>query len=353
MIATAIAPLEQAVEYEVLGPDQVGAIESSGSSPASLSSAQRWLTVLRNGLQHEPYLIRASSRQGTVGLLPLGFVKSALFGRFLVSLPYINSAGVIAEDPAVAAGLIDRAVELADRLDVRYLELRQEREISHPALTCSNTSKVLMRLPLPATAAELLASYKAKLRSQIKSGQKRGFEVCWGGAELLNDFYAVFSRNMRDLGTPVYPARLFASILEEFAGQAELCVVRAQQQPIATALLIHHENRTEVPSASSLRTHNHTNVNMAMYWELLARAIARGQRTFDFGRSSADSGTYRFKEQWGAVPQPSIWQYYLRRGSVGDMRPTNSKFGLAIKVWQRLPVALTRLIGPGIVRGIP
>jgi len=90
-----------------------------------------------------------------------------------------------------------------------------------------------------------------------------------------------------------------------------------------------------------------------MYWELLKRAVERGQRVFDFGRSSEGSGTYRFKQQWGAQPHPSVWQYYLRQGSASDMRPDNKKFGLAIRVWQKLPVALTRLIGPSIVRGIP
>lgn len=352
MIATLAAETVPATDYEVFRPGAASDREIHDGGTA-VRNAHRWLAVLKQGLQHEPYCIRATSNGRIVGMLPLAFVKSMLFGRFLVSLPYVNSAGVIAEDPAVAAELISRAVQLADQLDVRYLELRQEQELSHPALTCANKTKVLMRLPLPATAEELLASFKAKLRSQIKSGQKHDFEVSWGGEELLRDFYAVFSRNMRDLGTPVFPARLFACILNEFGSNAELCVVRLQGRPVAGALLIHDEDRTEVPSASSLRELNHTNANMVMYWELLKRAIGRGQKVFDFGRSSAGSGTYRFKEQWGAVPHPSIWQYYLRRGSVSDMRPTNSKFGLAIRVWRRLPVALTRLIGPAIVRGIP
>lgn len=341
------------VEYAVFAGDRACELPPSEQEHSAFCNARRWLSVLRQGLQHEPYCIQATSQGRTIGMLPLAFVKSALFGRFLVSLPYINTAGVIADDPAVAAGLIDQAVELAGQLDVRYLELRQEQEVSHPALGCANKSKVLMRLRLPATADELWTGFKAKLRSQVKSGQKHNFKVTWGGAELLDDFYAVFSHNMRDLGTPVFSAGLFASILKEFAGHAELCVVRSSQQPIAAALLIHDDDRTEVPSASSLRAFNPTNVNMVMYWELLRRAVERGQQVFDFGRSSTDSPTYRFKAQWGAQPHPSVWQYYLRRGSISDMRPDNSKFGLAIRVWRKLPVALTRMIGPAIVRGIP
>jgi FemAB-related protein (PEP-CTERM system-associated) len=210
-----------------------------------------------------------------------------------------------------------------------------------------------MRLQLPDTVDALWTSFKSKLRSQIKSGQKHEFEVCWGGEEMLPDFYAVFSHNMRDLGTPVYSPRLFAAILQQFRGDAELCVLRLQQRPVAGALLIHYPDLTEVPSASSLRAFNATNANMVMYWHLLSRAVERGQKVFDFGRSTQEGSTFKFKQQWGAEPHPSVWQYYLRQGSIGDLRPANSKFSLAIRIWQRLPVALTKWIGPPIVRGIP
>jgi serine/alanine adding enzyme len=321
--------------------------------PAESTFASRWLQVLRTGLQHCPYAVVAKRGEALVGLLPLALVKSFLFGRYLVSLPYINAAGVVAESPEVAEQLITAAAELADRLQVRYLELRQEREMQHARLTQTNASKVLMRMALPATVEELWNGFKSKLRSQIKSGQKNDFTVAWGGVELLPEFYAVFSHNMRDLGTPVYSARLFAAILEAFPGAAELCVLRLKNQAVAGALLIHYPTMTEVPSASALRAFNATNANMVMYWHLLSRAVERGQTMFDFGRSTQEGSTYKFKQQWGAAPHPSVWQYYLRHGSIGDLRPGNAKFSLAIRVWQRLPVPLTRLIGPMIVRGIP
>ncbi len=316
-------------------------------------SNSAWLPILTEALDHSVFRLEATQAGETVGTLPLALVKSVLFGRFLVSLPYINSSGVVAESDGVARQLIDRAIELADEHDVRYLELRHEREIEHPVLTQKNDTKVLMRLPLPATPAELLASFKSKLRSQIKSGEKHNFEVSFGGQELLAAFYDVFSRNMRDLGTPVYSRRLFASILSRFGQSAELCVLRLKEKPVAAALLLHGSEVTEVPSASSLRAYSSTSANMVMYWQLLKRAVERGQKTFDFGRSTMDSNTYRFKKQWGAQPQPSVWQYYVRRGTIGQLRPDNAKFSLAIRTWQRLPVWLTRLIGPSIVRGIP
>jgi len=313
----------------------------------------RWLTVLRDGLRQIPLRIDAERQGKLVGTLPLALVQSRLFGRFLVSLPYLNSAGVLAADDDVACKLIDRAVELADEYDVRYLELRQEREIAHPALTFQRTDKVHMRLPLPDSSADVLGGLKSKVRNQVKKAGSYDLEVGWGREELLDDFYAVFSRNMRDLGTPVFGRALFASIMEQFADEAEFCVVRKDARPIAAALLIHGEDATQVPSASSLREFNKTNANMLMYRHLLERAAARGRPVFDFGRSSEGSGTFRFKEQWRARPHPAVWQYYLRKGTADDMRPESAKNRALIRVWRRLPVWLTRCLGPPIVRGIP
>jgi FemAB-related protein (PEP-CTERM system-associated) len=321
--------------------------------PTPLGRHPAWLQVLAEGLGHTPYCLETVEDGRTRGLLPLIDVRTNLFGRYLVSLPYLNYGGVLADDDRSAAMLIDRAVELAVRLDARYLELRHERGIEHGSLGHRMDSKVHMRLPLPATAQELWEGLSPKVRNQVRKGQKGGLTVAWGGEELLPEFYAVLARNMRDLGTPVYGKTLFSAILRRFPGRAELGVTRLGGRAVAAALLTHGWGVTEVPTASSLREFNATNANMLMYWNALERVVQRGQATFDFGRSSRDSNTYRFKKQWGATPEPAEWQYHLRAGSVSEMRPENAKYRWLIRLWQRLPVPLTRLIGPPIVRGIP
>jgi FemAB-related protein (PEP-CTERM system-associated) len=326
-------------------------VANRGMMPLSRHPA--WLVVLERGLGHIPYCLEAVQDGRTRGLLPLLYVNSLLFGRFLVSLPYLNYGGVLADDARAGDLLIDRAVKLAEQLDVRHLELRHEANIEHPSLAHRYGSKAHMRLALPASPGELWSALSAKVRNQVRKGQKNGLAVSWGSLELLPEFYAVFSRNMRDLGTPVYGRRLFLNTLQHFPGRSELCVVRAGGRAIAAALLLHGWGISEVPSASSLRSHNHTNANMLMYWSMLERSVQREQAAFDFGRSSRDSNTYRFKEQWGAVPRPAEWQFHLRRGDVADMRPDNPRYQRLIRLWQHLPVPLTRLIGPSIVRGIP
>lgn len=319
----------------------------------ALAEHPRWLAVLARSQGHRPYGVEALAGERLLGVLPLALVRSLWFGRFLVGLPYVNTGGVQADSQPVAAALVDAAVGLADRLDVRYLELRHERPLEHPALGATLQSKVHMRLALPSARETLWQQVGGKVRNQIRKGEKQGLTVEWGTGGLLPDFYTVFAHTMRDLGTPVFSRRLFAAILEEMPGLAELAVVRREGRAVAAALLLHGRGTTEVPSAGALRRFRSTNANMFLYWHLLVRAVERGQAVFDFGRSTADSNTYRFKEQWGARPVPAVWQYYLRRGSADAMRPETSGYGRLIRAWQRLPVWLTRLVGPAIVRGIP
>ncbi|MBT4863601.1 MAG: FemAB family PEP-CTERM system-associated protein [Planctomycetaceae bacterium] len=326
-------------------------LESKGH--AGFYQQAEWLRVLQAGLRHETVCLQARQGSALTGVLPLAFVRSKLFGRFLVSLPYLNSSGIVADSPEVARALVDRAVEFADELDVRYLELRHEAPVEHDKLELAVTDKVHMRLQLPETSDELWDGLKSKLRSQIRKPlNNESLTVHWGGHELLDEFYAIFCRNMRDLGTPPFSRKLFAAILDEFPSDAELCCVRLDGKAIASGLLVHGPGVTEVPSASSLRKFNSTSANMLLYWSLLSRAIERGQGVFDFGRSSK-GGTFRFKAQWGATESAAVWQHYVREGSATDMRPNSGKFDLMIRTWQKLPVWMTQVIGPSIVRGIP
>ncbi|TWU39728.1 FemAB family protein [Novipirellula artificiosorum] len=332
---------------------ELGITSETAALPRLNGHRAAWVESVSKGLGHQVFFLRACSGDETTGLLPLVLVTGPIFGRFLVSLPYLNTGGVWAQDREVAGQLVDSACDLADQLDVKYLELRHECPVDHPRLNYQRTDKVHMRLELPESAEALMKSFKSKLRSQIKKTGEYGLAVRFGGAELLDDFYTVFAHNMRDLGTPVFSRTLFSSILQQFKSDAELCLVRKGTRPIACGLLVHVGGVTEVPSASSLREFNRTGANMLMYVNLLERAIQRGSQIFDFGRSSEESGTYKFKAQWGAQPYPAVWQYYVRKGSPDEMRPDASGKQRMVKVWQRLPVWLTKIMGPPIVRGIP
>ena len=193
-----------------------------------------------------------------------------------------------------------------------------------------------------------------KARNQVRKAQKSGLTYREGGPELLDAFYAVFARNMRDLGTPVYSSRFFTEILGAFPDRARIHVVSRKTTPVAAGLTFETRGTVEIPWASSVRDFNALCPNHLLYWSILESASARGCSTFDFGRSTPHEGTYKFKEQWGAQPVPLCWEYgLLVGGDVPNSSPTNPKFRLAIAMWKKLPLSVANRIGPMIVRAIP
>lgn len=317
-----------------------------------------WLDILSAALHHKTSALIDWRGERIAGMLPLALTRSALFGKHLVSLPYVNRAGLLTADDESGRRLIEAATRLSEQYDARYLELRHHGSaFQHQAFTHTRTQKLRMVLGLPRSVDELWTSLKAKVRNQVRKGESAGLSIRFGRESLVPGFYSVFATNMRDLGTPVYPKKLFYAMLSQLGERCEVALVTLESAPIAGAVLVHDRVGdgaiTQVPSASCLRQFNHVCANMWMYHQLLERSIGRGATRFDFGRSSEGSGTYRFKKQWGALPEQTPWQVALRRGSLDAARPDDPRNRKRIEQWQKLPVWVTRAIGPAIVRGIP
>jgi FemAB-related protein (PEP-CTERM system-associated) len=313
----------------------------------------RWRALVQRIFGHEaPYLMARDGAGAVAGVLPLVRLRSRLFGDFVVSLPYFNYGGVLASTPSAARTLVAAAERYARDCNADHVELRHRTplDVGLPV----RESKVTMLLDLPGSEGELWSGLKAKLRSQIRRPEKEGATVREGSAGLLDDFYSVFARNMRDLGTPVYSKRFFAAILSFFAERSRVIVVYLDGRPMAAGLMLAHRSTLEIPWASSIREGNRVGLNMLLYWSALRYAVRSGFRRFDFGRSTKDSGTYRFKEQWGASPQPLHWYYVLAaRQVLPDLRPSNPKYRLAVRLWQRLPLPVANLLGPHLVKNLP
>lgn len=309
--------------------------------------------------------------KGAVGILPLVHMKHWLFGNGLVSIPYVDSAGILAQNELAERALLDKSVGLAEELGAHFIELRHNRPISSfvdgeqgSVYASSSDAKRLLRpkwemttredkvrivLCLPDSPEQLLKSFNPKLRSQIRKPMKEGLFAKVGGVELVDDFYDVFATNMRDLGSPVHAKSFIVNVLSAFSATSRLFVVYRGCTPMACALGVGFKNSLANPWASSLRKYSQLAPNMLLFWTMLEYACQSGYQCFDFGRSSPGSGTYRFKEQWGARPEPLYW-YRLSRlaASRGGKQRTQENLTRAIEYWKKLPVPLTKMLGPRI-----
>jgi len=311
-----------------------------------------WRSVIEKAFGHRTVYYRAIDSDGAVqGVLPLVYVQSALFGRFLVSLPYLNYGGVVSETPEVKTQLVAEACCCARELGATHVELRHIAgvDLDWP----KKDHKVSMRRDLPQRYDDLMKAFSPKLRAQIRRGEKEGMTTEVGGQNLLGDFYEVFARNMRDLGTPVYGKQFFTEILRTFPKDAKICAVKFEGKAVAAGFIYGFRNMLEIPWASSDKRYARFAPNMLLYGSVLRYACEQGYRVFDFGRSSKNSGTYRFKEQWGGKPVQLEWHYWLRDGEkLPELNPQNPKFRLAIEIWKRLPLPLATLLGPRISKSL-
>jgi len=318
---------------------------------ASFYHLSGWKTVIERSFHHHPVYLYAASNSKIVGLFPLFHIKSLLFGSFLISLPFLNYGGILADDNEIENLLLADAIKTAQNLKADFIELRHT-TAKHLNLM-NKQHKISMFLELPNDPDILWKNLDAKVRNQVRKGEKNNLTIEHGSIEKLDDFYAVFSINMRDLGTPVYSKRFFRTILEKFDG-SKIFVAYSEEKPIASAMVMGLKNRLEIPWASSLREYNHFCANMFMYWHILKYACESGHSIFDFGRCTPEENTFRFKKQWGAQPVQLNWQYWIANGNpLPEINPNNPKYRKAIKIWQKLPVGVANLIGPQIVKYIP
>jgi FemAB-related protein (PEP-CTERM system-associated) len=325
------------------------------NSKPSASNYHRygWRDVIENSFGHQcQYLAAKDAGGAVVGILPLVFMRSRLFGRFLVSMPFFNYGGLLCDNREIGAALLAEAGMLRKELGAEHVELRHSDPWAGDLPT--KRHKVCMALELAGDAGTQWQGFNAKLRNQIRKAEKSALSAVVGGTELLDDFYTVFARNMRDLGTPVYGKKFFATVLAAFPGDTRIITVSLEGTPVAAGLIARFRDTVEIPWASSIREYNQLCPNNLLYWTALQHALGIGCTRFDFGRSTPGEGTYRFKEQWGAKALQLNWQYLLPEGaSLPELNTKNPKFELAIRIWRKLPLPLTTLLGPHIVKNIP
>jgi FemAB-related protein (PEP-CTERM system-associated) len=313
----------------------------------------KWKTVISRSFGHKCYYVGAVDNTGEwQGLLPLVHMRSRLFGNFLVSVPFVNYGGLLHKNDSAAGLLLEEAERLRRSLGATYVELRHMGRCLNGIPTRQH--KVSMLLDLTTDVDSQWRAFGAKLRNQIRKAEKNRLRSAVGHLELLDGFYTVFARNMRDLGTPVYAKTFFRNILEAFPDSTRIFAVYHDTTMIAAGIGSWFRNTLEVPWASSISAYNALCPNNMLYWEAIRFAIRSGFKRFDFGRSTPHEGTYNFKKQWGALPVQLYWQYLMdSRNSMPDLNPSNPKYQVAIRVWQHLPVPATKVLGPVIVRNIP
>lgn len=328
------------------GPDWDDYVESRPG--ASLGHAAAWSRALRDGYGIETAYLCARNGTGTIrGVLPLAWFRSLAGRRDLVSLPFLDAAGLLADDPAAERALLDAALALG--LEV---ELRQRTPLTSVAVDAG--SRVDLHLPLGGGPDVRWQALPAKVRNQTRKATKQGLSLAPAGADAVGAFHRLHCAGMRELGTPPHAERFLRAVADAFGDRARVVIANDGARPVAGLVAIRFAGAVTVPWASTLRSDVSRCPTQLVYWEALRWAEETGAAEFDFGRSPRESGTWRFKRGWGAEERPLYWMRFDRSGAVSVASSSGDSTLLQAlgRVWRRLPPAMCERWGPALRRRI-
>ncbi len=307
-----------------------------------------WRTVLEAALGHQTHYVIAKGESEIVGVLPLVHVKSFLSGSNLSSLAFGSYGGAIADNDDIRDALERYAVELGHELNVGSVEFRYL-ESTGKARPIKNLYERFVK-PICADEEENMQAIRGKQRNVIRKGIKNGLEL---HVDTCTSFYETYAESVRNLGTPVFPRKLFESLTEVFSDSTEVLTVSLDGTAISSAIVYYHGNEVCPYYWGGKFAARSLKANDVLAWKIMCRAAERGCTSFDFGRSKRDTGSYQWKLNLGFEPIPLSYEYELiNDGQIPEVNPSNPKYKLFIDVWKRLPLSVSKIVGPVVSRGL-
>lgn len=305
-----------------------------------------WKQIVEQVFKHKSHYVYAEQDGSIVGVLPLVEQKSFLFGHTLVSTPFCVYGGAASDSDDVMLFLEDKAIELAQQLSVDYLELRYPFARNNSAYTekCAHSAFgwTLAQDDEAILAGVTKRKQRAVIRNSLKNNLTHRFDTDTATA------YKIYSESLRNLGTPVFSASYFGVLQQIFGERCDVLTVEHKGQAISSVLSFYYKGQVMPYYGGGLNEARALKSNDYMYYQLMCTAKSSRQSSyFDFGRSKDDSGAYKYKRTWGMEPQPLHYLFYLVKATeLPNLSPNNPKYKFLIRMWQKLPLNISRLIGP-------
>lgn len=322
-------------------------------SEGSIFHTMAWRDAVKSSFPHKDFYLTAWQQERIVGVLPLFLVASRLGGRMLVSVPYGVGGGILANDPSTTELLFTAAKALAsgERCDV--IDLRSP--IANVANLTTIDRYAGFKRNLPGKVEDVLGWLPRKARAAARNARHKYGLTAHFGDENLREVWHLYTLGMRRLGSPCYSLRFFEQLITHTPGKHWVSLVRRNGHAVTGLVTFLHGDTVMPYFIGSTDEAKSCSAANFVYLTIMERAVAKGYRVFDFGRSRIDNGgSYDFKRFQGFEPVPLGYQYYTAPGKQPpSMSPGDAKYQLARTIWKRLPLWVTRLAGAQLTKHIP
>ncbi|MEM7469598.1 MAG: FemAB family XrtA/PEP-CTERM system-associated protein [Pseudomonadota bacterium] len=307
-----------------------------------------WQEVFARALGHPTYYLAAISNGEIVGVLPLVHVKSLLFGNTLSSIAFGSYGGAIANDTEIARALEQRAVEIGTSLGVGSVEFRYLHATDQDRPRKDLYERFVK--PILVDEDENMKAIRSKQRNMIRKGIKKGLALKEDNCEA---FYGIYAESVRNLGTPVFPKKLFQTMMAIFPQHLEIVTAHLNNEPVSSAMLYYFKHEVCPFYWGGRYIARALAGNDFLAWQIICRAAERGITQFDFGRSKKDTGSRQWKVNLGFEAEQLHYEYELIRDKqMPDVNPSNPKYRYFIDTWKKLPLPVARTIGPIISKNL-
>jgi FemAB-related protein (PEP-CTERM system-associated) len=354
--ADALAQATERVAVEPLAAGHEDEWDSyvSAAPAATFFHRAGWLGAVGSVYGHRPHHLVARAQPGgrICGVLPLFGVSGPLTGRALISTPYAVSGGPAADDPKIEVLLVHRAQQEANRLGVRYLELRKD--VCGERLV-QRDHYFGFRANLPSNPDEVLGRFPRKARAAARQARDQHKLTARFGHDLLPTFYRLYVVSLRRLGSPAHARRFLERLVLAFNHNCLVQVVYHGADPVAGVISFRFRDQILPYYAGIDERFNRLNISNFLYFSLMEHAVGLGLRVFDFGRTRRDNvGGCQFKINQGFEPEPMPYGFYSPGDhAIPDLRPSNAAFSRSQAIWRKLPVGMAGPLGGIVSRWLP
>lgn len=318
--------------------------------------SRAWYNVIDTNYKLPQFWTMAKENGKITGFLNLTLSTHPIFGRYLTTAPFASQGGFYFDTEQTRNALLDKASQLQTQCGAKYTVVRHlQGTYLPPEGWIQDPSYATYHIPLNVEPDNFWREHlRKKFRNQISKAKKQGFAVKFGHLELLEDFWAIISQSMKELGSPYHAKSYLETLLRELGCKATLVVVYTKaQSPAAVSLLLDHNDTVVQLHGNALRAYGDLNIGCFLDWSIVQRSCQANKQWLDMGRSLIDSNVELYKMKWRPLRKPLAYWYKLSPNTLlPNLNPANARYRLAIKLWQQMPLSLLRCVGPRLISGI-
>lgn len=308
------------------------------------------------------YLIARDENNNTIGVFPLIFIKSRLFGSKLISLPFCEYGGPLSSNiknsKTMIMAFIDEILNIASKLNIDYLEIRNS--ILNGEWFEDRGFKIIKKyltfqINLSVDKKRLWGSLDRKTRNAIRKAMKANidiFDFTIDDKNNLKKYFLLYLQIEKKLGSPPHSFKLFTNLLAT-KKSIKLLMAEYKGEPAGGVIVFYNKKGIYWWNGVSNSKFKNLNVTNLLLWKIIEWGNENGFSFLNLGRTRKGTGVYHFKKGLGGEEIfYTDYVYPLPNKKVVSLDPTKGIYKYLTKFWSHLPLFISRSLGPRIIKQI-